>query len=206
MSAKKQRHIKYLYLKLPEHAETWVNGGTVPLNHARKFLSDVREGTRTPDEVLQKSIRGAGLRDLAGVEFRGTGTIENVTFDNCRFNGQLVSHAVYNQHPEDALILCMSNRYDKQLMHRLGHTVAVAIPDVGRLREALDHVVGVIADYGKVRYTHEPGNRSHMLKGIEDSWQDEYRFVWVGNGLGLEDKIVTLPGGLAEHVTGDTQA
>jgi hypothetical protein len=200
MGEAKHNSRKVIYLKSVEHADTWVNGGAVPLNHARKFMSEIREGTKTPDEVMQKTIRGAGLQELTGVQIGGTGTIDRAVFDKCHFGGRIIERVEYSQHPEDALLLCMCNRFDEKVMERLGHKVAVVVLYIQEFRLALNGLVGTSCKYGRVNYTKEPGNRSHFLKGLEDSWQDEYRFAWIGDGLGTEDKNIVLPAGLTERI------
>lgn len=192
---------KYLYLARPEYAQTWVHGGTVPLMPARTYRSVERHRTQTPDEVMQKSIRGMKMAQLKGaVEFSAEGTIEGFVMERCVVNGHRIDRGTYAQRPEEAVILCMSNSLNPGLLARLGKSVAVKIPAVGALQECLDPQVGVPSLRGKVSYTREEGNRHHFLKSLEDQWQDEYRLVWTGPGLGLEPIEVAISAGLAEMV------
>ena len=126
--------------------------------------------------------------------------MKDIIFTNCSYNGVVTPGPItYSQHPEDALILCMSNSFDPEIMRRLGKSACVKIPDVHALRTELDRQVGCESKYGDVGYTDDPGERSHFLKGMEDSWQQEYRLVWIRESLGTEEFWVTLPSGLASR-------
>lgn len=193
---------KYLYLREKAYAETWINGGDVPINPAALYLDTVRDGTRTPDEVMQRSITGGSmnfltesgfLRIAPGATVTGL-VLENNTIYGMRMPGRIE----IDQHPEHSLILCMSNVYDVAIMERLGHKAAVRIPSVAALKACLDPQVGADSMCGRVDYTTELGNRGHFLKSTDDRWQNEYRLVWVSDGLGAEAKWVTLEAGLAE--------
>jgi hypothetical protein len=190
---------KYLFLNSLEHVNTWINGGSVPINPASMYRSTERVGTKTPDEVMQKSVAGGSLLDLLPeVSLGGEGAMEDIVFTNCTFNERHIPGPLtYSQHPEDALILCMSKSGDKEIMQRLDKVACVLIPDVEKLRAVLDKQIGYESEHADVQYTEEPGNRNHFLKGTEDSWQQEYRFVWRGEGIGKEQRWVTIPAGLA---------
>jgi hypothetical protein len=198
---------KYLYLAQQSFADTWLNGGSVPVMPARTYLSDVRDRTRTPDEVMQKAISGAGLDQLAasGVLIGGQGTIGHLQFDDCSFNGVRIPRVTYSQAAEDALILCLCNTLDRQIMTGLGHSTGVVIRSVAALQQCLDAQIGVPSRCGSVTYTRERGNRSHFMKGTEDSWQDEYRLVWRGSGLGVEPVWVDIPAGIAAPLPVDPE-
>ena len=189
---------RYLYLAEPEYAETWVNGGMAPINPASKYLSEIRAGTLTPDEVTQKTVTGGSMKIFDGIfQFSGGGSV-NVTMSNNVINGVLQSGTMrYSQFPEHALILCMCEVYDASIMERLGHKVAVKIPSVAALKACLDGQIGVVSQAGSVEYTDEPGSRTHFLKSIEDSWQREYRLAWIGDDLGTESRTVRIDVGLA---------
>ena len=127
--------------------------------------------------------------------------MENIVFTNCTFGDRHVTGPLaYSQHPEEALILCMSNSSDSEIMHRMGKVACVVIADVEALRAVLDGQIGCASEQGNVQYTAEPGNRNHFLKGTDDSWQQEYRLVWRGEGIGTDLRWVTLPSGLARPV------
>ncbi|GAA1148995.1 hypothetical protein [Nocardioides aquiterrae] len=198
---------KYLYLAEQAYADTWINGGDVPIYPASRYLDTVRDGTKTPDEVMQKSITGASMNFLSENRILKIGpgaAVTGLVFENCTFNGVRVPGRIeINQYPEHSLILCMSNVYDVAIMERLGHKAALRIPSVAALKACIDPQIGADSMCGRVDYTSESGNRGHFLKSTDDQWQNEYRLVWVGDGLGAEAKWVTLAAGLAEPLSVD---
>ena len=195
---------KYLYLPQKSYADTWINGGDVPIYPASRYLDTVRDGTKTPDEVMQKSITGASMNFLVEhriLEIAPGASVASLVFEDCVFNGVRVPGRIeIDQHPEHSLILCMSNAYDLTIMKRLGHKAGLRIPSVASLKACIDSQIGAESMCGRVEYTTELGNRGHFLKSTDDQWQNEYRLVWVGDDLGAEAKWVTLDAGLAEPI------
>ncbi len=184
---------KFLYLEKEEFAETWVNGGDVPLRLASSSLSDLRVGTKTPDE---------GLIHESTWDFRQFGNmfdeLKNVSFRGTSINGtQLPDNIGANYHSDDGLILSLSNVHSDDICQRLGKTVCVRIDDVVALKSALDSQLGVESWVGDCKYTSDH-QRNHFLKSTEDSWQQEYRLFWPV--IEKPERWVKIPAGLASKV------
>lgn len=198
----------YLYLEKEEFARTWTQGGQIPLFGAKKYLGE-RAGTMTPDEVRQRRAIGTSFQEAAEL---GVIIGENVvnssvsgTFYRSRILVPTTSGAqrpkkvlgIYDHFFEDARLLCLACSLDKGLMVRLGKTAALRVVDRRRLKGLLDGAVGSESTCGRVAYTSGEG-RGHFLKGEEDQWQDEFRFVWPGDAA--TPKWIEIPGGLMEQV------
>jgi len=155
----------YLYLEKPEFADTWVNGGSVPLNPASAYLSDTRSGTKTPDEVRFRAIQGMSDEHYTAVSGIGPGEI---MFENCDLkldDGSSVPlNGWFSTGEQDALILCLCRRRSKIVRDRLGKTVAVKISDPHALCAAISKQLGVEGQFRDVSYTRTL-QRDHFVKG-----------------------------------------
>jgi hypothetical protein len=195
----------YLYLTEEAWADNWVNGGIVPINPASTYLSDVREGTKTPDETFQRTV--AGMPDWVVGGNSGKGplnmlpggdlTIEGITI---QVGENLIAHVAHGRATcqlEDGLILSLSTRLDGELACRLGKKACVQIRCMACLIEALDEQIGVNCKWGRVKYR-DGYARDHFLKSESDSWQHEYRLLWLTNDV--QRRMVELPANTARRV------
>ncbi len=175
----------YLYLAKEEYAKVWVEGGEIPIFPARTYLSHERSGVMTPDEIQQRATSLVDQRAadaFFGGEKPSGGT--NFYFYNCLAADQTGSYTLHGsiaQRVEDAYVLCFSTVKSRLIMERLGKTICVVISDPDALRLELDRALGEVSHFGKVGYTFDD-NRGHFVKSMADSWQAEYRFVWVRAG------------------------
>jgi hypothetical protein len=197
----------YVYLTREEWAEAWESGGPVPINPASSYLSDVREGTQTPDETLQRSSRGVPdwvIGGNGGTE-RGSpiqlGPNTSLSIIDCVFEGfghptAHVAEAVAHCHFEDGLILSLSTRLDGGLASRLGKAACVRINSMPRLISELNRQIGTDAKSGPIQYR-DGYARNHFLKATADQWQQEYRLLWVTEDV--SPRMVQLPAGIASR-------
>lgn len=195
----------YVYLTEEAWVYPWIDGGPVPLNPASAYLSDVREGTRTPDETLQQTISGMSDWIVGG----GTGsgpfkinpgaalTISGIGIQVGDNPPEHVVHGKAASRFEDGLILSMSTRLDGEIAKRLGKRACVQIRCMACLIEALDAQLGVKSKWGEVRYR-DGFSRNHFLKATADAWQSEYRLLWLTPNV--LPRIVTLPPNTASQV------
>lgn len=184
----------YLYLNEHAYADTWVNGGKIPINPASTYRSMERSGIYTPDENLIHSspvdlTKLTQLMDVApGVR------IEGLNLYGCYNDGQpvpTVENAAYYE--DDGLILSFSYRLTKILARKMNKKCCVKILDMPTLKKHIDEQLGVESKAGPCQYTWEH-QRSHFLKSDEDVWQEEYRLFWP-----LTKKVeVDIPAGTAE--------
>lgn len=195
----------YVYLTEEAWIDAWVDGGDIPINPASAYLADVREGTKTPDETVQKAIKGMSDWIVGGGSgqgrFRiGPGaelTINNITIDIDGGPQEFVRHGHASHHIGDGLILSMSTRLDGQIAERLGKRACVEIRCMACLIEALDEQIGVKCKWGSVAYR-DGYARNHFLKATADAWQSEYRLLWLTPDVAK--RIVRLPPNIASRV------
>jgi hypothetical protein len=186
----------FLYLTKRQWAESWVNGGEIPISLASSYLSTVRSGTNTPDENLinDMNIDIQELRPLISVS-------EGGGFRNATFQGNFVKGRRLpdvhdgNYFHEDGLILSFSLRRSRELATRMGKEACVKIHDVDCLRRCIDEQLGQDGTMRACEYTDGP-NRNHFLKSTADSWQQEVRIFWPSGSA----RSVVLPSGIAELV------
>ncbi|MGF6116713.1 hypothetical protein ABIE30_000619 [Janthinobacterium lividum] len=188
---------KYLYLTKPEWQHAWIHGGEIPITAASSYLSDVREGTMTPDENLIHEST-FDLHQLPDFIFGKNPQIRGgVTFKGCTVNGVPIPDFVNaRRFHEDGAILSFCDNMDAEIMRRFGKTCCVRILDVHRLKAVIDEQVGLISKMGPCKYTIDH-QRNHFLKSSKDSWQQEYRIFWKDTST----RNVTLPPGISEAVT-----
>ena len=185
---------KYLYLTKVEWADTWVNGGEIPISLASTYLSDERQGIMTPDENLihESSIPIPSLRQY-GIHIEQS---KNITIGNIVHNGRHVGGIKNaNFYTEDGLILSFCNSFDKSIAERMGKQACVKICNIEKLRRVIDKQLGCKGIMKECTYTRDH-QRNHFLKSTDDEWQDEFRLFW---GV-KENRVVNLPSGLCEFV------
>jgi len=192
----------YIYLQKRDHANTWVNGGQVPIHPASKYRDSERKGVKTPDENQLIEISGegnkSGITDVVNQVIHnplGT-TIVNGSIYN---GNQIVAKdIIYKKQYEDGVILSLSDTLSPDIFIKLDNREAVVkIIDINKLKSIIDDQIGIISDSGICLYT-STDERNHFKKHIEDSWQREYRFIWTGLS---ETKYVEIPQGIAIDVT-----
>lgn len=186
----------YLYLNEHWHANTWVNGGVIPINPASFYRSTERAGIMTPDENLihnspidLKSLE-PNLYIAPGADIRNLNMIGTV-FDGVKIP-DIISADYYE---EDGLILSFSTRLTGIVARKMTKKACVKIKSVEALKRYLDAQLGVesIADYCQYTTGHQ---RNHFLKSDADSWQAEFRIFWP-----IAERVeVDLPFGVAELI------
>ena len=186
---------KYLYLEKLSFAETWVNGGTVPLNLASKYKNSERSGTSTPDEnlIYDSPVVLESLEPFIKL----SGDVRNLTVKDNIINGrrQEINLLNVSRYTDNGIILCLSNRLDAEICKKLGKSVCVKISNIHKLKHTLDRQIGVIGLAQKCVYTSDH-RRNHFLKSELDSWQDEFRIFWKLDSA----TEVQIPRGIAEFV------
>ena len=168
----------YLYLEKEEFAKTWVNGGKVPIKPASYYLSDERDGTKTPDEnrIYRSSVDITSLGPKFIVE--EDADIRGFSFIGCTSDGVPypdIINAYY--YKEDGLILSFCNHFSIDTAHKLGKVICVEICDVRKTKREIDAQLGIVGNMKKCKYT-DDHQRDHFLKFKDDSWQDEFRIFW----------------------------
>jgi hypothetical protein len=198
----------FLYLGKLEWADTWCNGGTIPVFPASHYLSLERRGIHTPDEVNQKSIFGRGeearraVNRLFSVD-HGELSVRGIEIWDSTGRHH-INHTIRNV-KEDANILSFSRILDRELMKRLGgKEVVVEILDFHHMKHVLDDQMGSISEFGNCDYT-SGIDRNHFLKSTEDEWQAEFRLVWkipsIPKFEQAEIRQVSLPSRIARLIT-----
>lgn len=184
---------KFLYLTKREWADTWINGGEIPIALASQYLSSTREGVLTPDEnkIYDLPVDEKTLLDH-GVEI---GEARNISLKLTSGGRLITQFRNRNTYSEDGRILCFCNEKSPSLMKRFGKEVCVEIPHVLQLKTILDAQLGVRSRAGNCLYTGDH-RRDHFLKSSADSWQQEYRLFWSGPG----PQKAVLPPGIAKLV------
>ncbi|OOL34024.1 hypothetical protein BOO94_30710 [Pseudomonas sp. FSL W5-0299] len=180
----------YLYLNEHSHADTWINGGVIPIQPASTYRKLERDGIYTPDEnLIHKSP--FDLFSLSPVlDLRGFG---HFSMNNLMVNGvQVPNVSDVSLYEEDGLILSFSCRYKKKTAIRMKKKACVKILDVDALKKHLDEKLGVEAIAKDCEYT-QGHERNHFLKSNADQWQAEFRMFWPI----LERVEVELPPGVA---------
>ena len=187
----------YLYLEKIEFVSSWTEGGEIPLNLASKYKSDERIGIFTPDEVLQQHLENAPIEAINALgKISGDARVRmfNVTI---QVGANQYKNVNYYRGTEDALILCLSTKLDKNLAKKLNKTACIEITDLKKLIHEFSKQIGVTGISGLCEYT-LTDNRNHFLKSVLDSWQEEFRIVWKGI---RDSKMVKVPKGIAKDIT-----
>ena len=187
---------KYLYLTKEEWVHTWTQGGVVPLQSASNYQSYVRHRTHTPDEGLDRSLRGLSESELNHLVRADRRSTVDIRIGTCIINGRKSENVRYHQRPINALVWCLCNSKSEEIAKRLGKMACVRIPDVGKLKSIFDRQLGTVGTGRPCAYTRSV-DRNHFLKGEDDSWQDEFRVLWNIPG----PKYVIVPQGMAERVS-----
>lgn len=186
----------YLYLNEHWHADTWVNGGLIPINPASTYRSMEREGIFTPDENLihKAEVDLMSLSPFLSIE--PGAQIRGLTMTNNYMNGVRMPDITDAQYYlDDGLILSFSTRLTRVLAKKMKKKACVRILNMDQLRSSLDKQLGVKSKGELCRYTasHE---RNHFLKSELDSWQAEFRLFWP-----ITKRVeVSVPCGTAELI------
>ncbi|QMI05837.1 hypothetical protein [Citrobacter sp. RHB25-C09] len=183
---------KYLYLQFERYANTWINGGTVPLFKASKYRREDRLGIYTPDEnQIDNSTHSDAIFD-GRVKFgpNAQGYIGSLSAP-----GIYMQNIVLDRKVEDGVILCLANRRSNFIAKKLKKEACVEIVDVIELKNILDEQIGITGVMGECSYTNLH-HRNHFLKSSQDSWQDEFRIFWKD----ADDIEVKIPKGLAIRI------
>lgn len=184
---------KYLYLTEHEWANSWINGGEIPLKLASTYLSDKRDGTLTPDEnLIHKSEFPINEYQQYGIAIKDC---KDITITGFLHDGQKtpdVHNADY--YTEDGLILSFSNTYNKDIAKNLGKKSCVKINNMKRLKHIIDKQLKSVGEMKKCLYT-DDHNRNHFLKSDLDMWQDEFRIFW--NITKFKSINIVIPSGIA---------
>ena len=188
---------KYLYLNEINHAETWIKGGEMPIGMASKYKSELREGTKTPDENLieQSNFPVAGLKPY-GIDLDCP--IYNSTFD--LGPGLLVD--VKEHYREDGRLLSFCNHFSEKTAIKFGNKKAcVKILNIEKTKKKLDKRLGQMGIMKDCAYT-DGHQRNHFLKSTKDAWQDEFRIFWnVHKSENIsDDRLVEILPGTAELI------
>lgn len=194
----------YLYLTEVSWVEPWERGGPIPINPASAYLSDQRQGTLTPDETIQRAVRGIPEWVVGGSAAQGGLRVQlgaSVTLSNCTAStptrtatiewGRMYSRV------EDGLILSFSTELGSGIAQRLGKKACVRIRSMTRLIESLNAQIGAECTQGLVRYR-DAYDRNHFLKSAADAWQKEYRLLWLTGDV--RPRVASLPPGIATKV------
>ena len=185
---------KFLYLTEREWADTWINGGSIPIKVASSYLSDSRNGIMTPDEnLIHKSEVAIPSLRQHGISIEGS---KNITITNCHSNGFRIPDIINaSYYKEDGLILSFCNHFSKDTALRLNKKVCVKITSMKNLKRIIDKQLGCRGIMEECKYTNDH-QRNHFLKFSEDAWQDEFRIFWNTT----KEKLVNIPIGTAELV------
>jgi hypothetical protein len=174
---------KYLYLTKKEWARAWIHGGIVPLNPASFYKSDRRGGTSTPDENIERSLRGISERDFEGIGKIHPGAKVNIQIGEVVIDGETRgADVLFKQEHWDGVILSTCNVYDKCIADRLEKKACVEIQNIEKLQKEIDDQLRVTSRAEECEYT-KSSDRGPFLKSVEDSWQEEYRILWNIDGL-----------------------
>ena len=179
---------KYLYLQKQSFVRNWVEGGQVPLRLASRFVSDIRNGTQTPDEnlVYQSNV------DMDSLPFLQMNEFVSLTMVGCSMNGRSIPNILdAHRYQQDGLILCFSNHLDRKTAEDLDKVACVEIQNIEGLKEHLDEQLDVVGTMEPCRYT-DSHQHNHFLKSDKDEWQDEYRIFWP---IVLNEVWVAIPPG-----------
>jgi hypothetical protein len=190
----------FLYLRDDAWADTWVNGGKVPLSPASNYRreEDERSGIFTPDEVRHVSLDGFDAPTEKFVESIMSTLPPMVQFKDVSWfdgtnSGRLDGYVM--QQDRNSLILCFASIFSRKLLNRFGDKNAVVrVIDPRRLLTILGEQIGVPTQYRRIQYTSGP-RRNTFLKSKADAWQHEVRMAWFPEVV--ETRWVVLPPGIA---------
>jgi hypothetical protein len=198
---------KFLYLNDATHVNAWVNGGEVPFRLASSYRAAERNGVFTPDENGVLKIR-AHVSQPATLTWNASEHSKTIMWLSSDQYGNVVPMAM-DVGFVDGVLLCLSNNRNDQLWaERAGKRACVSVEDTVNLEKLVCEQLaaeglfeeqrnsrGVQSEQGSCEYT-ATMQRDVFLKGVEDSWQDEYRLVWHSRG----PVRVMIPAGTAQFV------
>lgn len=179
----------------------WVNGGSIPIAPASKYLGH-RDGIYTPDEVAVVGTWGVnGSAEQALVAATKSLGLSHVRFKGITFDtgSELipVDDASVSCEERDSLILSFSKSLSAELATRLGKKAIVEIVNTKGLADAVESQVGAPTKLERVLYTRSP-LRDCFLKSIEDQWQHEVRMAWFP--AEVRERWIELPAGIAVEI------
>lgn len=186
----------YLYLNEVSHADTWVNGGKIPIKPASSYKSQARKGVMTPDEnlIYKSEVELSKLSPFISID--DGAQIQGLTCIGNTIDGIPLPDIVDAQrYEEDGLILSFSQRLSLTVARRMAKVACVKVKDIFALKTVIDEQIGYPSKSGLCNYTYDH-QRNHFLKSYKDSWQDEFRLFWPV----MSEVWVTIPAGLAEYV------
>jgi hypothetical protein len=189
---------KFLYLTKEHWRLAWNHGGVIPIFPARKYLSEERSGTLTPDERIRTSKGAASVADISkGFKFPlgMSVSIKNLSINLNDGRGALPVD--YETKPIIGYIISLSNNYSRTTQVKLGKECCIKIKDVDSLCSVIAAQLGVIGQHKRVLYT-VSDDRDVFLKSSADHWQDEYRlFFPVETKHSVAPTWVNIPSGTA---------
>ena len=168
----------YLYLSKLEWSDPWIKGGVIPLYPASKYLSSTREGTQTPDEMLQYRWDGAAQSGISN-HFHIEGPCQDIQFINCSIDGIKFPDTRVDNYTEDTYVFCVSTKYSIEIQNKLNKFCCVEIKNISFLIDIFSDQSGINIYYGPIKYT-KSSERSHFMKSLKDQWMYEYRIVIPG--------------------------
>ena len=179
----------YLYLTEVEWADTWINGGTIPIKSASTYLSQERNGIMTPDET--KIHIGASYDTLKqyGIHLEN---VQNLVFTNNTTIGPdgiprpIPDVRTYTEH---GLILSFCTQNSRDIAEKLGKKVCVEILNIKKTKKLLDKKLGIKGEMRECEYTSDH-QRNHFLKSDADAWQNEFRIFWKTE---VQERSVNIP-------------
>lgn len=168
----------FIYLNETEHADTWLEGGQIPILPASHYRKKERKGIHTPDELLiyNSPIPIESLENY-GISIRGA--VKDCSFIDCKSNGFRIPD-IHNlsHYEEDALVLCFCKSSREELAERFGGKQAcVEIQSIKNLKRYIDRQLGYRGELRECKYTNDH-QRNHFLKSEQDAWQEEVRIIW----------------------------
>ena len=192
----------YLYLADREHMIGWTEGGEVPIFPSRKYWDKERRGTQTPDEVIQRNIKGLSddvYQAVGGDTFFSGGMwmwLNGCTVVMPNEDRRIVDGWA-NYCEEDSLIICFSELLSLSIMRKLGKTCIVKIKCPQLILDSVTQQLNLPASCEHIQYVTNL-ERGHQFKSMADAWQAEIRFFWRTDNP--EIKKVNIPAHVGEIV------
>ncbi|MEZ6935890.1 hypothetical protein [Aeromonas sp. S19(2024)] len=185
---------KFLYLSEYSYCHPWVNGGSIPIFLASKYISTKRDGIYTPDEnLIHEGEYPIDKLKNHGFYFE---EVRDLTMTGCIGNGfRIPNIRNANYYHDDGLILSFCNHFDPAIAKKLNKKACVEILSINKLKNHISRKLKQECIAKNCEYT-ENHERNHFLKSIEDSWQNEFRLFWKAE----QNATVHIPKGIARIV------
>lgn len=184
----------YLYLTEVEWADTWIDGGTIPIKSASAYLSQERNGIMTPDETKIHIGESYDTLKQYGIHIEN---VQDFTFTNNTTIGPdgiprpIPDVRAYTEH---GLILSFCTQNSRDIAEKLGKKVCVEILDIKKTKKLLDKKLGIKGEMRECEYTSDH-QRNHFLKSDADAWQNEFRIFWKTE---VQERSVNIPANTAK--------